>query len=216
MMKLFADNMDGKIVISTSTKHVVSYICKYALKPQLLSEHNTPLCQAAFAKASRKVGHDPKSAAHTDGERGARILSSMMYSLTNSFEIAAPMCNLYLLRGSPSYQSHEPIRVNVVAMLHEINSLINQDLGASKEINISEDRDHSTATVTPLQTYWHRPHCLQHVHFAELQEEFHVIRGDHNSMGFLPGHPQSGTHHFCRNAPGNRKVIVLVGVTSLT
>jgi hypothetical protein len=154
MMKCFVGNMDAKIIISTRSQHVAAYVCKYSTKQQLLSEINTALCLAACGKGSQKVDDDPNSAAQTPRERGARILRSMMYSLTNAFEIAAPMCNLYLLRGSPFYASHETVRINSVALLRDLGAMQEQAEPESISLHFTDnDYDHPNLTSSPQRTF---------------------------------------------------------------
>lgn len=103
MMKCFADNMDCRLIISTKAKNMAAYLCKYTTKPQRRTENKVAFGLAAFSKAVRNIGKTPGVNEFTPREKGSRVLRSMLYTLTNPQEIAAPLAALYILRRSPFF-----------------------------------------------------------------------------------------------------------------
>lgn len=110
-MRTLKCNHDIKVILGCGSKHVAAYICKYCMKRQSPVENQLGLSLAAFNKAAERTQTLP---IETEPEvRGYKLISSMLYHLTNGQELAAPMAAWYIQRQSPLWFSHEVIHVNV-------------------------------------------------------------------------------------------------------
>lgn len=195
-------NYDVKLVLGCESKHIAAYVCKYCKKPQNSVENQLALSLAAFNKASVSADRLPSDApAET---RGYRIIASMLYSLTNGQEVAAPMAALYILRDSPFWFSHDVLYVNFRQLL-EPNLQIQE-----VSIPIETDEDHTKTIVSKpnlLQQYWRREERLEHVSLVSICEQYHQASHPKNMT-------QNITHerllcYFEKSA--SRKCLVLSG-----
>lgn len=92
-------NHDAQFVLSLGSKEIAVYVVKYCFKNQNPVENNVALSLAAFTKASTKISALPPDTSAM--ARGFKILGSMLYTVTNGQEVAAPMAALYILNKTP-------------------------------------------------------------------------------------------------------------------
>jgi hypothetical protein len=168
LMAVLKCNHDVQFVLCSETKNTAAYVCKYCIKHQNQVENYAALSVAAFAKAAIKAGSLPSNA--TELRRGKRILGSMLYAVTNGQEVAAPMAALYVLRGSPFWMSHDPVRVDLGIMLCQ--------QGEYKEISVlkaaASKRKMTSAFISrrnELEKYWCRDQSYEAVTFIDFCEQ---------------------------------------------
>lgn len=181
-------NHDAQFVLSVGAKSTAAYVIKYCFKHQNPVENQAALSLAAFAKAVTKSNALPPDTSAM--ERGYRILGSMLYTVTNGQEIAAPMAALYILHETPFWFSHEFVHVNLKVMLQKHDD--------SVEVNVSQQADEDTqpslgiiARDNMLEKYWKRECSLESVSFIDICEQYDCTgmkRTSQNStlVGYVP------------------------------
>lgn len=123
-LKLLRCNHDIRLVMECGSKDVVSYMCKYVMKPQNPIENSIAYSLAAFKKATRSLEARQTSRDMTQRQRGNKILTSMLYSMINKQDIAASIAALYIYRCFPFWFSHEVVRANISQLFHAFEDLI--------------------------------------------------------------------------------------------
>ena len=217
MMKCFADNMDCRLIISTKSKNMAAYLCKYTAKPQCRSENNVAFCLAAFEKANRNVSRQTDASEMTAREKGSRILRSMLYSLTNAQETAAPLAALYIFRQSPFFASHQVAWVNPSKIFqhedqHEtVDIVVSADLVdlSSSESSIDVESD-SHGETSAMSFYWARPEALEHVWYVKILEQYHLVSQPVQKGSEAPDQSHS-QRHYQKNSRDMRKIAVVNG-----
>ncbi|RLN14065.1 hypothetical protein BBJ28_00016772 [Nothophytophthora sp. Chile5] len=152
-------------IMNTIIEVLLAYICKYSMKNQHPLENGIAYSLAAFNKAASKpskVGPNVPAA-----DRGYKIFSSMLYTVTNGQEVAAPMAALYLLR-SPFWFSHEMTYVNMEKLLDKASP--------TQEIRVfAGSRGSDTFffdSLSVLEKYWQRSPEMENVNFATICEQY--------------------------------------------
>jgi hypothetical protein len=207
VMSVLKCNHDVQFVTCNETKNTAAYVCKYCIKQQNPVENYAALSVAAFAKALDKSDALPPDA--TEIQRGKRILGSMLYSVTNGQEVAATMAALYVLRESPFWFSHDPVRVDLGIMLRphgdfeEINVPRNADAHRNAANNYAKPRN-------LLEKYWAREGTLESLPFIDYCERYDISSRATDSdvmtmTDSVPGNQKTNTRI------SRRKVLVICG-----
>lgn len=130
-----------------------AYVCKHCIKKQNQVENSDALATADFAKGANKAACCHRR--HLRLKEAKKKLGSMLYTVTNGQEIAAPMAALYIIRESPFWFSHDVVRVDLASCLAPV--------GETRELSISlnenKPKGRKKTFVAPknaLQKYWKR------------------------------------------------------------
>ncbi|OWY96601.1 hypothetical protein PHMEG_00033094, partial [Phytophthora megakarya] len=145
------------------------YIVKYCFKRQNPVENQVALSLAAFAKAASKMNCLPADTSPM--EKGYKMLGSMLYTLTNGQEVAAPMAALYLLNESPFWFSHPFVRVDLWRLLQKCSESV--EISVSQQ-DIGEDCTGGNIILSDnsLEKYWKRQPDLENVSFIDICERY--------------------------------------------
>lgn len=195
-------NHDAQLVLNSDARDTAGYVCKYCMKKQNPVENETALSIAAFAKASNKARSLPEGTSTID--RGKRLLQSMLYTLTNGQEIAAPMAALHILRPSPFWFSHEIVRIDIEKAMVEHPSY--EDVHIPIGNGTSRPRIFARRN-TQLRKYWQRQPDLEDVPFITICEQYSEC-GD-NRRNNVGANLTASTVAYSRATA--RKVIVICG-----
>lgn len=102
---------------------------------------------AAFNQGAKKANQLP---AETPTEHhGYRTLSSMLYTLTNGQEVAAPMAALHIRRASPFWFSHDAAHVNLGKVIYTHDD--------TEEVSVSRPHDpdsNSSPRISSAKSYY--------------------------------------------------------------
>ncbi|KAI8839235.1 hypothetical protein BC829DRAFT_447263 [Chytridium lagenaria] len=172
--------------------------------------NNTALCAAAFDKAFKRLLVRTDYETLSTRERGSAILRSLMYSLTNSQEVAATLCALYIQVGDIFYWSHDHVGLSMGPILNRMH-----DQEKEVDVIISTSfietlADRPVNDKHAIVDYWYRPQELENQNFITLVENYHLVPGiGRIGQSLLTGHPLSGRFHLVANK--TRAVMVLTG-----
>lgn len=162
-------NHDAQIVLDSTAKGAGAYVIKYCMKNQNPIENQAALSLAAFAKAAAKTNSLPSEA--TLLERGYKILGSMLYSVTNGQEVAAPMAALFILRESPCWFSHDFMHVNLGLLLKtpadSVQITVPHEMCSGDNLQSSVVQSENL-----LEKYWRRQSSLEGVSFIQICEQY--------------------------------------------
>ena len=86
---------------------VIFYCTKYTTKPQQDVYCSVALALASFRRRQEREKAIAELRPLSSDEISRKRVTGLMYTMTNSIEVAGPLAALYILRGSPSYPSHE-------------------------------------------------------------------------------------------------------------
>jgi hypothetical protein len=201
IMSVLKCNHDAKFVLCSDSKNAAAYVCKYCMKKQNPVQNEVALSVAAFAKAASRADTLPSRSTAT--ERGRKILGSMLYTVTNGQEIAAPMAALYILRESPFWFSHEPVRINLEQMLKKDG--LSEEISVPAQLNVSIS---STTTLTRPRTlldkYWNRSSAIENESFIDFCELYESI----NSAANVEGTADTEIQNPHRKARATKVVVV--------
>ena len=108
MLQTFRCNHDIQILIGgVEMAEVMLYCTKYTTKPQHEAYSSTALAVASYRRRLEREKAAATSKSLTKEEMSRKRVTGLMYTMTNSMEIAGTLAALYILRNSPSYRSHD-------------------------------------------------------------------------------------------------------------
>ncbi|KAF1771801.1 hypothetical protein GQ600_2426 [Phytophthora cactorum] len=125
-------------------------------------ENQLALSIAAFTKGARSADNLPLDASVE--VCGARILCSMLYSFTNTQEIAATVAALFLRCESPFWFSHDVVFVNPFTLL--ISTSLTEDVSIYPDMILNGKPPKRNDRPAMLRKYWMRQPELETVWFC--------------------------------------------------
>ncbi|ETO82329.1 hypothetical protein F444_03511, partial [Phytophthora nicotianae P1976] len=162
-------NHDAQFVMNNGSKDAAAYVAKYCFKSQNPVENQLALSLAAFTRAVGKTKELPPDTSSL--ERGYKMLGSMLYTVTNGQEVAAPMAALYILNKSPFWFSHEFVRVDLWRMLSKRGDSVEISV-SQRDVETPQPTHSSISPLNQLEKYWRRSPELESVPFIDILEQY--------------------------------------------
>jgi hypothetical protein len=111
-------------------------------------------------------------------ERGNKILSGLIYAMTNRQEMPASMAALLVLRGGAFWTSHPVTGLNIPPLLTTLDN--GDDDEDEEEVSISVEESGLGKRVfykpNNLRAYWNRPASLEQMSLVEVLQAFTFSR----------------------------------------
>ncbi|KAG1694469.1 hypothetical protein DVH05_028660 [Phytophthora capsici] len=207
IMRAFKCNHDVQLVMGSDKRNVAAYVCKYCMKNQNAVENRIALSIAAFTKGVRSANHLPSDS--STETRGHRILGSMLYSITNAQEVAAPLAALYIRRESPFWFSHKIIHIDAARLLNTAEHT--QDVTIHPDSVLRGKAPDVRSSSSALINYWNRHASLEKTWFARICEMFKLSRRAHDSSSSNAGASASE----CMFVKSDKPQVVVISGRSL-
>ena len=166
MMSTFKCNHDIQVLIGgEDATDKIYYICKYVTKDQKNVDCTTAVALASFHRRQYKEQLELDHPDCTSLILSRRRVSSMIYTMTNKQEIAAPLASLYILRGSACYKSHS---CDTLPLHQVIRQLCDAEDHSCTLVEDTQESGTYTA-VTILDDYMYRPSAFEDLSLYEFK-----------------------------------------------
>jgi hypothetical protein len=191
---VFKCNHDIQYITATAAPSVIYYVIKYVSKVQQKIESLMKIHIEALQKCITK---EPKSYNQsTPDERlmfGKRRLRSMLLSVTNPQETAAPLAVYYLRHQTRFKFSHDFVYVNVKQCLHHFTSN-----SVPFHCQTNDNQEHKP-TGNYFYDYLNRPSMLRQMSLYDYMETYEKKKSK-SGVPLNPNHFQADSHSlFKRN-----------------
>ena len=202
-------NHDVKFLVGDSSHaDSIYYMFKYAWKTQQQADSKGILAITALRKRKMiEQLQNMQGIQSTNQSTARKRISSLTLAITNKQEVAAPMCALYLLRGSPFYFSHDEASLNLRAWFAYFQ---NNEIACSLSKDALSDDEHDLQTYSlrsSILNYIYRPSLLEEVNlyvftskYSECKLSIETELPD-NKYNFKKDHPSFATKGLVLNCP---------------
>jgi len=103
ILQTFRCNHDIQILIGgVEMSEVIYYCTKYTTKPQQEAYCSVALALASYRRRLERERATAECRQLSSEEKSRKRVTGLMYTMTNSIEVAGPLAALYILRKSPS------------------------------------------------------------------------------------------------------------------